>query len=116
MESPVVSVSDAIERGNNFEMSSGTGPTWDFNKDFRTLLSIEPLAIPLDRTTPLTYNITISRNGNDTAGGGDVAGDNVFSDTYITSGEALALELVRGSGNETISYGPDFRTYRSISH
>ena len=106
----VVSVSDAIERGNNFEMSSGTGPTWDFNKDFRTLLSIEPLAIPLDRTTPLTYNITISRNGNDTAGGGDVAGDNVFSDTYITSGEALALELVRGSGNETISYGPDFST------
>ena len=104
----VVSVSDAIERGNNFEMSSGTGPTWDFNKDFRTLLSIEPLAIPLDRTTPLTYNITISRNGNDTAGGGDVAGDNVFPDTYITSGGALALQLVRGSGNETISYGPEF--------
>ena len=102
----VVSVSDAIERGNNFEMSSGTGPTWDFNKDFRTLLSIEPLTVPLDRTTPLTYNITISRNGNST--GGDMAVNNVFSDTYITSGEALALELVRGSGNETISYGPDF--------
>lgn len=101
----VVSVSDATERGNNFEMSSGTGPTWDFNKDFRTLLSIEPLTVPLDRTTPLTYNITISRNGNST--GGDTS-NNVFSDTYITSGEALALELVRGSGNETISYGPDF--------
>ena len=102
----VVSVSDATERGNNFELSSGTGPTWDFNKDFRTLLSIEPLTVPLDRTTPLTYNITISRNGNST--GGDMAVNNVFSDTYITSGEALALELVRGSGNETISYGPDF--------
>ena len=102
----VVSVSDAIERGSNFELSSGTGPTWDFNKDFRTLLSIEPLTVPLDRTTPLTYNITISRNGNST--GGDMAVNNVFSDTYITSGEALALELVRGSGNETISYGPDF--------
>ena len=89
----VVSVSDAIERGNNFEMSSGTGPTWDFNKDFRTLLSIEPLAIPLDRTTPLTYNITISRNGNDTAGGGDVAGDNVFSDTYITSRRSTCLRI-----------------------
>jgi hypothetical protein len=58
----------------------------------------------------MRYNITISRNGNNTAGGGDVTGDNVFSDTYITSGEALALELVRGSGNETISYGPDFST------
>ena len=102
----VVSVSDAIERGSNFELSSGTGPTWDFNKDFRTLLSIEPLTVPLDRTTPHTYNITISRNGNST--GGDMAVNNVFSDTYITSGEALALELVRGSGNETISYGPDF--------
>ena len=104
----VVSVSDATERGSNFELSSGTGPTWDFNKDFRTLLSIEPLTVPLDRTTPLTYNITISRNGNST--GGDMAVNNVFSDTYITSGEALALELVRGSGNETISYGPDFST------
>ena len=102
----VVSVSDATERGSNFELSSGTGPTWDFNKDFRTLLSIEPLTVPLDRTTPLTYNITISRNGNST--GGDMAVNDVFSDTYITSGEALALELVRGSGNETISYGPDF--------
>jgi len=102
----VVSVSDATERGSNFELSSGTGPTWDFNKDFRTLLSIEPLTVPLDRTTPLTYNITISRNGNST--GGDMAVNNVFSDTYITSGEALALELVRGSSNETISYGPDF--------
>jgi plastocyanin len=101
----VVSVSDATERGNNFELSSGTGPTWDFNKDFRTLLSIEPLTVPLDRTTPLTYNITISRNDNST--GGDT-GNNVFSDTYIASGEALALELVRGSGNETKSYGPDF--------
>ena len=110
----VVSVSDATERGSNFELSSGTGPTWDFNKDFRTLLSIEPLTVPLDRTTPLTYNITISRNGNST--GGDMAVNNVFSDTYITSGEALALELVRGSGNETISYGPDFSSTWSISH
>jgi plastocyanin len=101
----VVSVSDAIERGNNFELSSGTGPVWDFNKDFRTLLSIEPLTIPLDRTTPLTYNITISRDDNSTEGD---TGSNVFSDTYVVGGEALALELVRGIGNETISHGPDF--------
>ena len=45
-----------------------------------------------------------------------MAVNNVFSDTYITSGEALALELVRGSSNETISYGPDFSRYWSISH
>jgi plastocyanin len=98
----VVSVSNAIERGDNFGLSSGTGPVWDFNKDFRTLLNIEPLTTPLDRTTPLTYNITISKNDNGTGG------NNVFSNTYVTSGESLALELVRGSGNETISYGPDF--------
>jgi plastocyanin len=103
----VVSASNAIDRGNNFELLSGTGPTWDFNKDFRTLLSIKPLSIPLDGTTPLTYNVTISRNGTDA--GGNTTG-NVFSDTYVTNGEALALELVRGSGNETISYGPDFST------
>ena len=49
MESGVVSVSDATEKGNNFEkLSSGTGPTWDFNKDFRTLLSIEPLTLRLN--------------------------------------------------------------------
>jgi plastocyanin len=101
----VVSVSNAIERGNNFGLSSGTGPVWDFSKDFRTLLNIEPLTMPLDRTTPLTYNITISKNDNGTVGD---TSNNVFSDTYVTSGEALALELVRGSGNETISYGPDF--------
>jgi plastocyanin len=101
----VVSVSNAIERGNNFGLSSGTGPVWDFSKDFRTLLNIEPLTMPLDRTTPLTYNITISKN--DSGTGGDT-NNNVFSNTYVTSGEALALELVRGSGNETISYGPDF--------
>lgn len=101
----VVSVSNAIERGTYFGLSSGTGPVWDFNKDFRTLLNIEPLTVPLDRTTPIAYNITISKNDNNT--GGDT-GNNVFSDTYVTNGEALPLELVRGSGNETISYGPDF--------
>lgn len=98
----VVSVSDSLARGNNFEMSYGTGPVWDVTKDFRTLLNIQPLTVPLDRTTPLTYNITIYEN--DTT-----AIDNkLFSDTYVTAGEALPLELVRGGGNETISYGPDF--------
>ncbi|HEU4443088.1 MAG TPA: hypothetical protein VFR94_00260 [Nitrososphaeraceae archaeon] len=101
----VVSVGNELERGNNFDLLSGTGSTWDFNKDFRTLLSIEPITIPLDRATPLTYNITISKNGNATEGG-----ITSISETYVTNGEALALELVRGSGNETITYGPDFST------
>ena len=37
-----VSVSDSLERGVNFELTSGTGPVWNFSKDFRTLLNFEP--------------------------------------------------------------------------
>ena len=49
-----VSVSDAIERGNNFELSSGTGRTLNLTQDIRTLLDFKPITVPLDRTTPLT--------------------------------------------------------------
>ena len=95
-----VSVSDSIARGTNFELAYGTGPVWNFSKDFRTLLSFEPRTVPLDRTTPLVYNITIYTNGT-----GD---DNkIFSKTFVTPGEKLPLELVRGE-NKTITYGPDF--------
>ena len=58
-----VSVSDSIARGANFELAYGTGPVWNFSKDFRTLLSFEPRTVQLDRTTPLVYNITIYTNG-----------------------------------------------------
>lgn len=95
-----VSVSDSIARGTDFELSYGTGPVWDFTKDFRTLLDFKPLTVPLDRTTPLAYNITIYKNG--------IAAENkVFSNTYVTAGEKLPLELIRGD-NETTTYGPDF--------
>jgi plastocyanin len=97
-----VSVSDSLERGINFELTSGTGPVWNFSKDFRTLLNFEPRTVPLDRTTPLAYNITIYKNGTGPE-------NRVFSDTFVTAGEQLPIELVRG-GNETITYGPDFDT------
>jgi plastocyanin len=94
-----VSVSSAIERGNNFEMSSGVGQTLNLTKDFRTLLDFRPLTIPLDRSTPLTYNITIFKNNT----------DKVFSKTFTTAGEKLPLELIVGRDiNETRVYGPDF--------
>jgi hypothetical protein len=56
--------------------------------------------VPLDRTTPITYNVTINQgeNGNKT----------LFSKQFTTSGELPPLDLVSGIGNETISYGPDF--------
>ena len=97
-----VSVTDALERGVNFEMTSGTGAVWNFSKDFRTLLNFEPRTVPLDRTTPLAYNISIFKDGTN-------AENQVFSDTFVTAGEQLPIELVRG-GNETITYGPDFST------
>jgi plastocyanin len=92
-----VSVSDAIERGNNFELSSGTGRTLNLTQDIRTLLDFKPITVPLDRTTPLTYNVTILQNNTDT----------VFSRLFVTAGESLQLELIGGS-NETRAYGPDF--------
>ena len=95
-----VSVSDSTARGVNFELAYGTGPVWNFSKDFRTLLTFEPRTVPLDRTTPIVYNITIYSNGTD-------AENRIFSKTYVTSGEKLPLELIRGD-NKTIAFGPDF--------
>jgi hypothetical protein len=37
-----VSVNDAIEHGNNFELRSGTGPVLSMNKNDRTLLNFQP--------------------------------------------------------------------------
>lgn len=94
----IVSASNALDRQQNFELSSGVGPVWNFSQDFRNLVNIKPLTVPLDRTTPITYNITILENG----------ANKVFSEIFTTPGEALPIELIRGTGNETRSYGPDF--------
>ena len=51
----------------------------------------------MDRTTPLSYNITILQNNTDT----------VFSRIFVTAGESLPLELIAES-NKTRAYGPDF--------
>lgn len=94
----IVSVGDSYERGHYFEMSSGVGQIFNLTKDFRTLLDIQPLTVPLDKTTPLAYNVTIVKNANTT----------VFSDTFVTDGESLPLELIKSNANETFVYGPDF--------
>ena len=92
-----VSVSDATERGPNFEMTSGAGPELNLAQHSRVLLNFEPLTVPLDRTTPLNYNVTMTNNTGI-----------VFSETFVTAGESLPLELVSSNTNETITYGPDF--------
>ena len=102
----IVTVNDSFERGHYFQMSSGVGPTLNLSKDFRALLDFEPLTIPLDKTTPLTYNITIIKNDSP-----------VFSKTFVTVGVTdQPLELIQSNGDvsfagnqtTTMVYGPDF--------
>jgi plastocyanin len=94
----IVSVSDSYQNGQYFKMSSGVGSVFNLTEDFRTLLDFQPLTVPLDRTTPIAYNITISNDNNNT----------VFTGTFVTGGESLPLELIQSHGNETKVYGPDF--------
>jgi plastocyanin len=97
----MVSVSSGIERGNNFEMSSGVGPTLNLTKDLRALLVFAPLTVPLDRSTPLTYNITIAKSND--------PNNKLFSKTFTVAGEKLPVELIsRRDINKTNVYGPDF--------
>jgi plastocyanin len=93
----IVSASDAIERGKNFEFRSGVGPLFNLTKDFRVLLDFKPISIPIDRTSSIAYNVTFFKDNT----------EKVFSRIFVTPGESLPLELIAGS-NETRVYGPDF--------
>lgn len=96
----IVSVSAVTDRGTNFEFSSGVGPTWNLTKDSRTLLDFTPLTIPLDQSTPITYNITMFKNS---------ITNKVFSQTFNVPGDKLPLELIAGGyANQTRAHGPDF--------
>lgn len=93
-----VSVSDALERGNNLVMTSGTGPNFDLTKNDRTLLVFRPTTITVHETTPLTYNITITSKDNATA----------FSREFFALGNDLQLELISTNTTGVSVYGPDF--------
>ena len=96
----IVSVSAATEKGKNFEVDSGVGPTWNLLKDSRTLLDLTPVTVPLDGSTPLTYNVTIFENN---------TANKVFTKTFTVNGDKLPLELIAGGYiNQTRAYGPDF--------
>lgn len=96
-----VTASDAFFTGEGFKIDIGSGAVWNITTHPRVLLDIEPQTIPLDKTTPITYNVTISEdeNNNDKI---------LFSKLFTTAGQSLPLELISAEGNETISYGPDF--------
>lgn len=92
-----VSVSDSMEKRDNFELTSGVGQVLNLTQHSRALLNFKPLTVSLDKTTPITYNVTMTNST-----------DTIFSKTFVTSGESLPLELASSNSNETISYGPDF--------
>ena len=74
-------------------MSLGAGQIFNLTKDSRTLLDFTPLTIPLDQSTPITYNITMFRNS---------TANEVFSKTFTVPGDKLQLELIKGGyANQT---------------
>ena len=95
-----ISASDAFFTGEGFKIDIGSGGAWDITTHPRVLLDIEPQTIPLDKTTPITYNVTINE--------GQDNNKKLFSGLFTTAGQSLPLELIPSEGNETISYGPDF--------
>lgn len=96
-----VSVSNAVEQGNNFVLTSGTGSVLSISKNDRTLLNFKPTTVTADETTPITYNITMLRDGSN---------EKVFSRNFFALGSDLQVELVSVNNTNTTTtvYGPDF--------
>jgi plastocyanin len=94
-----VQSSDAFFTGNGFKIGIGSGATWNIATYPRVLLNIDPQTIPLDGTTPVTYNVTIADGQNN---------NTLISRWFTTAGEPLQLELISFQGNQTTSHGPDF--------
>lgn len=96
----MISVSGAVQKGNNFVLTSGTGPIISLSQNDRTLLNFHPTTVTAEETTPMTYNIDILEgNSNQT----------VFSRSFFALGNDLELELIAANNtNTTRVYGPDF--------
>jgi hypothetical protein len=94
-----VTVSDAVERGHNFELRSGTGPTFDLTQYNRTVLDFKPVTFTPQQTIPVTYNVSLLAPNTQ---------QEVFSGSFFVLDNDLQVELVN---NATMSgtqvYGPD---------
>jgi plastocyanin len=100
----VVNVNAQRDKGTSFDFSSGVGPTWNLTKYSRTLVDFTPITIPLDQSTPISYNMSIFNNNPANPWYGKV-----FSKTFVVPGDKLPLELISvGYLNQTRVYGPDF--------
>ncbi|HSA73462.1 MAG TPA: hypothetical protein VLD84_05850 [Nitrososphaeraceae archaeon] len=80
--------SNAFFTGNGFKIGISSDATWNISTYLRALLNIEPQTIPLDGTSPVTYNVTIDE---------DQSNNTLFSRLFTTAGEPLPLELVTSS-------------------
>lgn len=90
--------SDAFFTGEGFKIGIGSGATWNVATHPRVLLNINPQTVPLDGTTPVTYNVTIAEGQSN---------NTLFSRWFTTAGEPLLLELI-ALQDQTTSHGPDF--------
>ena len=90
--------SDAFFIGEGFKIGIGSGATWKVATHPRVLLNINTQTIPLDGTTPVTYNVTIAEGHSN---------NTLFSRWFTTAGEPLLLELI-ALQDQTTSPGPDF--------
>jgi plastocyanin len=90
-----VSVSGAVWQGDHFDLRMGAGAAFDFTEHERSLLYINPTSVEIPEDEPVTYELTIMKNG-----------EEVFSDEFRTLGGQLYVELVPTDG-ETRILGPD---------
>ncbi len=90
-----VSVSTAMWEGHHFNVGMGAGASFDFTKNERSLIFIEPTSLEIPEDEPVTYELAIMKNG-----------EEVFSDEFRTLGGLLYVELVPTDG-ETRILGPD---------
>ncbi|HET7344238.1 MAG TPA: hypothetical protein VFJ05_00010 [Nitrososphaeraceae archaeon] len=112
-----VHVGSEFVQGRNFILAYGAGPILNLNQYNRTLLDFKPTTISMEKTTPVTYNITVLSSNNNN--------DKIFSRSFFALGNDLQIELIvpsttssKNSNNinttgasrttTTTVYGPDF--------
>ncbi|MDQ3853967.1 MAG: hypothetical protein M3299_14165, partial [Thermoproteota archaeon] len=94
-----VTVSDAVERGHNFELRSGTGPILDLTEYNSTVIDFKPITFTPQHTTPVKYNLSLLAPNTQ---------EEVFSESFFVLGNDLEVELVNDATMNAIqAYGPD---------
>lgn len=104
----LVGVNNHIVQGNNFAFASGTGQKLNLTNDRSVLLSVKPVSINVDDTTPLTYNVSIFKKSMQAQSENEIKEEKVFSRSFFALGNNLYIELIPNYANRTTVYGPDF--------